>query len=484
MGIYNFHAWLRQRFPGSYIQIKENNIYEYIYIDINYLLHNSIYGCKTEKDFINKLYMHLDVIFTNFIATKKIYFSLDGPASFAKILLQRKRRTENSNKIDENTINSLYLTPGIEPMKRIEEYLKTYLNKLKTNYRFVKPEVYMASSNEPDEGEVKICNQVIKNGVNNLNHRHLIIGNDSDLIVLSMGMKPIYNINILVKGKSENELISLTKLLQLHCARINRTDTITNLAKSNLRDDFVVISIMMGNDYLPKLGYIKYEKLWKIYYDLMLSLHENETLMHDNCMFNYDIFKKFLHNVYSNLPNSCKKVTLNTYDEYRSQTYLEGLLWCLKMYQQGFCPQYDYAYSCISPHPYELLFHIFSEKEQICLKKSNFPPIPSKVYPLIVMPKKAAYLIPKKYHNLMNNELKYLYEMEECNICINYKVKFKEINKQIKEIKVVDENNDKIEELKDNYKQIMNNYMNHRKNHKNKFNTDDIYKIIEIANSI
>ena len=335
MGIYNFHTWLREKYQGSYVQIKNNNIYEYIYIDVNFILHNSIYNCKTENDFIRKLYLQLDIIFTNFIATKKIFFSLDGPSSFAKIILQRKRRSDTSNKINKNAISSLYITPGIEPMKRIELYLRKYIDKLKTKYRFIQIETSLSSSNEPDEGEVKICNEVIKNGSSDLNQRHLIVGNDSDLIVLSMGMKPIYNINILVRGKAENELISLSKLLQLHCKTINRVDKIENLATSILRDDFVVISIMMGNDYLPKLGYIKHDKLWKIYYDLMKSLHNNETLMNSDCTFNIDIATKLMYSAYNNLSKSFKKISLNTYNEVRSQSYLEGLYLLLKVFDKN-----------------------------------------------------------------------------------------------------------------------------------------------------
>ena len=485
MGIDNFHTWLRQKFPGSYIPIKTNNIYEYIYIDVNFILHNSIYGCKTENDFIKKLYLQLDIIFANFIATKKIFFSLDGPSSFAKIILQRKRRTMTSDKVNKNAISSLYITPGIEPMKRIETYLKTYVDKLKTNYRFINPDTYMSSSNEPDEGEIKICYEVIKNGLSNLNHRHLIIGNDSDLIALSMGMKPIHNINILVKGKSENQLISLTKLLQLHCKNINRLDKIEKLSISTLRNDFVVISIMMGNDYLPKLGYVKHEKLWKIYYDLIRSLHENETLMNDDYTFNDCIMKKFMFNAYNSLSNGFKKVGVDTYNDVRSKSYLEGILWCLKMYQTGKCPQYNYSYiGKIAPHPYELLFHLHAEKE-ITLKESNYQPIPAEIYSLIIMPKNASYLIPKKYHNLMNHELKYLYEMEECVKCIQYKLNIKTINRQIKECNETNETNeDEVNIIKDKYKQNFNEYMCHRKTHNKCFNANDINKIIELANKI
>jgi 5'-3' exonuclease len=100
MGIKNFHQWLHEKFPTAFIPIKNNNIYEYIYIDLNFILHNSIYSCRTEKEFMNRLKNNLDIIFSNFIATKEVFFAIDGPSSFAKIMLQRKRRLNNTNKID------------------------------------------------------------------------------------------------------------------------------------------------------------------------------------------------------------------------------------------------------------------------------------------------------------------------------------------------------------------------------------------------
>jgi len=475
MGIYNFHTWLREKYLGSYIHIKNNNIYEYIYIDVNFILHNSIYGCKTEIEFVNRLYLQLDIIFSNFIATKKIFFSLDGPSSFAKILLQRKRRTAKSNKDNKNGISSLYITPGIEPMKRIEAYLNSYITRLKREYNFNKPNIYISSSNQPDEGEIKICREVIKNGIENLNHRHLIIGNDSDLIVLSMGMKPIYNINILVRGKTQNELISLSRLLQLHSQKINRLDKIEILSNSTIRDDFVIVSIMMGNDYLPKLGYISYEKLWKLYYELIKNTPEDETLMNNNNTFNNNVFKRFLFCVYKNLPTGFKKVSINTYNETRATSYLEGLLWCLKMYNIGKCPKYNYAYiGNRSPHPYELLFHMCSITN-IELENSEFKPISSEIYSLIIMPKKASYLIPVKYHTLINNELKYLYEVEECQSCIQYKENSNLLSKQIQNS---DEYDPYFDLIKTNFKNNMNKYIKHKKIHSNKFGIDDIIKII------
>lgn len=476
MGIKNFHTWLHNKFPTCFIPLKGNNIYEYIYIDLNFILHNSIYGCRTEKDFIGRLSNNLDIIFSNFIATKEIFFAIDGPSSFAKIILQRKRRSTNINKINQNNINSLCITPGIAIMERFEKKIMLYIGHLQKKYKYLNVKCQTSFSNDPDEGEIKICKQVIKNGKNNLNHKHLIIGNDSDLIVLSMGMKPVYNINILIKGKDRNELISLKQLLHAHCKYLNKDDIIENLCTSAFREDFIILSIMMGNDYLPKVAYINYDKLWKAYKDFILKINRNII---KNDSFDIDAICSFMLIIFNSLPSCYRKVSLHYYNIDRSNSYLEGLLWCVQMYKTGMCPKYDYIYIYNSPHPYELLFHLCAEKDNIKLIQSDVRPIPNNIYPLIIMPKKASYMLNKNQQKLMNGELKYLYEKEECLICQEKSKLLK--NARIDIFECDPEKIELLKLLKDKFKVIEKDYKNHLNTH-DSFNIKDINNIIFIAN--
>ena len=483
MGIKNFHTWLHKKFPNSFIPIKNNNIYEYIYIDLNFMLHNSIYGCKTENDFIHRLFASLDIIFSNFIATKEIFLAIDGPSSFAKIILQRKRRLINISKLNTNVINSLCLTPGIGIMTNFEKRILQYVNKLQTKYKFIQPKIVTSFSTEPDEGEIKICNRVILNGKGNLNHRHLIIGNDSDLVVLSMGMKPVYNINILIKAKECNELISFKNLLHLHCKYLDRDAPINELCNSSLREDFIILSVMMGNDYLPKVAYINYEKLWKIYQEFILK--SSKTIINDENSFNVNEAINFMLLIYNSLSPGFKKVSIASYNDERSNSYLEGLLWCLNMYKTGKCPKYDYMYSYNSPHPYELLFHLSNKTQKIQLNKyENFKPISSKIYPLIIMPKKASYLLTKQQQKLMNGELKYLYEKEECRECEKQLAILNKIRCDLQTENDQDDANninEKIDEtIRNKFKNLEKQYKNHKNAH-SVFGINDIHKIILIA---
>lgn len=288
-----------------------------------------------------------------------------------------------------------------------------------------------------------------------------------------MAMKPIYNINILVRNKNANELISLSRLLELYSIHIGRKNEITALATNNIRDDFVIISIMMGNDYLPKLGYINHEHLWESYYELVKMIENNETLIINNTI-NNKIFSKFMYIIYKNLSNNFKKVTIHTYNLNRTKSYFDGLVWCLNMYKNGICTKYDYIYiGKKSPHPYELLFYISSNENLIEIPKSNIEPIPVDIYPLILLPKKGSYLISEKYRFLLDGELKYLYEVEECKICDGFKKNLNKLNKKIHS-----------ENLKEEYNNELHKYNEHKKKHIVSFNINDIYNIIKIANKI
>ena len=485
MGIYNFHTWLRKKFPNIYIQIQDNNVYDYIYIDINFILHNAIYESKTEKDFMNRVFSQLDIILSNFIAKKKIYLALDGPSSYAKILLQRKRRSNMNNKSIKTGISSLNITPGTEFMKRIETKLEVYINKFEKQFKLLNPKIDLLSSDLPDEGEIKISKKIIDHGKNDLQANHLIIGNDSDLIVLGMALKPIFNINIFVKGKIINELLSIEKLIKHHAGTLNNFNKLDILIDSNTRDDFVIISLMMGNDYLPKIGFVQYENLWKHYYNFMKNKEDN--LIQNNTF--TQTFQQFIYYIYKSLSTGFQKINISKMDNFDcAKKYLEGLIWCLNMYKTGVCPMYDYMYILEddekkSPHPYELLLYLSFYGNHIEILKSNTSPISSDIYPLVIMPKSGSNLLKQKYQELMNNELKYLYEGEECELCKNSKIKLNDLIKKKTECKKNKNSDENYNKLKKEFSKKYRKYLKHKKTHYNIFTIEDINKIIKYASN-
>ena len=477
MGIKDYHTWIKISHPKSLINPNTNNIYEFIYIDMNYILHTSIYNSSTMNDFVKKIYYHLDVIFSNFIATKKIFFAIDGTSSFSKIILQRERRNTFITK-PTNDISSICLSPGTKMIKIIEDKIEIYIANLINKYKFIKPEMVFSKSCEPDEGEIKICRQVFLNGsgFGQSNDRHLIIGNDADIIVLSMALKPVYNINILFNTNNGRELLSLHKLLESFMTILNKKYDIDLIKNSDLRDDYVLISLMMGNDYFPKMEYVNYIKLWDCYYTF--SKQNNGTLINDG-KFNVKNMKSFMHLLYSNLTIAGKRVTVKTYDKNRVNSYLNGLLWCLKTYNNGQCTDYTYTYTGgKSVHPYEIYFHLFAENIDYDIKVTI--PINSEYYPLLIMPLTAKHLIPEKYHKLMDKELKYIYDMENCTKCKKLKDTYLLTVNKIKTC-----SNDALaEKFNKMYNEQLCEYTKHKKTHTRKFCSEDINHIIKLCDAI
>ena len=386
MGINNFHKWLSTNYKSAYIELHQNNIYDFIYIDVNFLLHNCIYSCSNEKEFIKKLYYHFDIIFSNFIATKEVFFSIDGVAPKAKFNLQKKRR--KSMMCDKTEFNSLLLTPGTKFMDKIHEYLEIYISKIKKRYQYLKPSFVVSTSNEPGEGEMKISARLINNG-KMLNLKHLIVGNDADIIILSMAAKKTKNINVLFKNKKVNELISINKLIEAIVEKINNK----NKREEKIREEFVFVSLLMGNDYLPKLGYMSIEKLWQAYFQTVNTFPKVNLIK--NGSFNFIFLEKLLLNIYNNLSNTFKKPTTK-YNPKKYLSYFVTLLWCHKMYTSGECSNYEHIYKYKNViHPFELLLYCSCNKTKIEIPVSNNKPVSVKEYASIVLPLNSLHLITK-----------------------------------------------------------------------------------------
>ena len=141
MGIDHFNSWIIDNYKESLVTNNSVKIYDYIYIDINHLLHNSIYEATDEKKFRKKLGFYLNHIFNRFICTKTIILAIDGSSPYSKLMIQRKRRIQmlknvgnidNDNQLDQSMMmNSMHITPGTKFMEDLNIYLNKYIAKLK-----------------------------------------------------------------------------------------------------------------------------------------------------------------------------------------------------------------------------------------------------------------------------------------------------------------------------------------------------------------
>jgi 5'-3' exonuclease len=373
----------------------------------------------------NDLYVRLEQFIFNILETtnptKGVVIRADGAAPFAKLILQRSRRLDMSRKEIDTETTSLNFTPGTEFMMSLHDKLDQLIKRIKIVYN-VKVDVVIT---EPDEAEIKVKRKVCEIMNEEPNSTHCVVSNDADVIVLMMNVKEIHNVYIMHKNGKNIELINLGVMLNMHTQRYGCSD--------NPGEDFTILNILLGNDYIPKLNFITYEKLWDAY-KLTLKhspLGVNATNISISKTFMTDLMLEIIDATPSHLIKKFKfgKSTMKHYN-----AYIEGLIWCSSLYKTGRCDRYDYVYDFDeTPHPMGLLIALEIRKNfNNDLNKSK--PICNKLYSILLIPRGAKDIIDSNYHDLLNDKrLDMLYEQENCDTCHEYHIKLGELHKQYKE---------------------------------------------------
>lgn len=422
MGIDKFHSWLKNTYYNSILDYNTDK-YDHIYVDLNFVLHRIVSYVSSEKELYEKALGAITTIITNNTPAKSLTLAADGSATYAKIILQKKRRMQtaqtltskqiNDDVIDDK-INSLYLTPGTEFMNKFNNLIREYTSTTLQSLLPHKIKINLDLSDEPDESEFKICRYLKKN-TESIYDTHLVISNDADIVLIAMAQLDIYNINVVIQLTQGNTyIISIDLLIEQHMEMFGY-----NLLK---RFDFVFVSLLNGNDYFPKLKYSNFDKLWKSYGN---AIRPNETIMQKDGSFDMKLMVNFLIALMRITPKQFNNVQLRDICDYNINDYLVGIRWCMSLYSTGNYASYDYIYSGKSMHPTSIVLYIqLNEINKIDLVKTPCEKIPSELYTILVLPSSAKYLIPKKYHELLETDLKYIYDEEHCKKCAKFRDHF------------------------------------------------------------
>lgn len=312
MGVPHLFRWLTNKY-GDIMGFDPDLKVDNLYFDLNGLIHPC---CHPEN---GKQPENEDVMFKNIIAyiekilnlvkpQKLIYVAIDGVAPFAKINQQRMRRFKSAqyqNKIDEfkeelkmeitPAWDSNAITPGTKFLYSISRKLRDYFS----TYKDIK--IIFSDSNIPGEGEHKFISymRAIKN-----NHlTHVIYGLDADLIMLSLllNKKNIYLLREkiihrkdLKKEETEFNYLYLDLLRKYLLSDFNGYNYI------NVINDFVFLSFLLGNDFLPHIPHLKIKNNGLDYvlknYKYLLKKFNNRYLI-ENKKFNMEFLQLLLHNL-------------------------------------------------------------------------------------------------------------------------------------------------------------------------------------------
>jgi hypothetical protein len=129
-------------------------------------------------------------------------------------------------------------------------------------------------------------------------------------------------------------------------------------------------------------------------------------------------------------------------------------------------------------HPNELYYYLYTE--DITYNQKFNLPISSEIYPLLIMPLSAKDYIPEKYHGIMDNDLKDMYDTENCVECKKLLNTYKLTKSKIKTC----QSERLAEKYSSMYRNQFDEYIEHKKIHTHKFCEADIKNIINLCTQI
>ncbi|QRW17639.1 5'-3' exoribonuclease [Rhizoctonia solani] len=262
--------WLKQGWRGFYVGlsigerypltsqlIEENKIPEFdnLYVDFNGIIHNcshpndgDVHFRLSEDQIFTAIFSYVDHLFGKIKPRKLFFMAIDGVAPRAKMNQQRARRFRTAKDAkearekaekkgeklpEEKAFDSNCITPGTVFMKKLSEQLKYFVNKKiseDANWREV--QVVLSGHEVPGEGEHKI---------------------------MDLETQSFYLLHIsLLREYLDLEFQSLTSTLPFQ------------YDLERIIDDFVLIAVFIGNDFLPHLPDLHIhenalERLFEIY---------------------------------------------------------------------------------------------------------------------------------------------------------------------------------------------------------------------------
>ena len=240
MGVPAFFQWLKERYPtmmhevleGESLDKAEANAKEesrdpvqwcdHLYLDLNGIVHPCCHPedgqplPKDEDEMLTRVEAHLDRLMELMRPRKFVYFALDGVAPRAKMNQQRTRRyvgaqeRAESQAVEQEMREEMVregrappeaaaqkwdhnvITPGTEFMRKLATYLRGYCARRAAKHpRWSKISFALSDATVPGEGEHKIVNYVRalrqQQGYDPKT-RHCIVGEDADLIMLSLAL--------------------------------------------------------------------------------------------------------------------------------------------------------------------------------------------------------------------------------------------------------------------------------------------------------
>ncbi|GAA5976131.1 hypothetical protein JCM10908_005393 [Rhodotorula pacifica] len=298
MGIPKFFRFMSERYPLISQLIQENRIPEFdaLYLDMNGIIHNCSHPNDddatfriSEHDIFLAIFNYIAHLFAVIKPQKLFFLAIDGVAPRAKMNQQRSRRFRTAKEAKETLdkakrrgeeipqeagFDSNCITPGTPFMARLSAQLKYFIaKKVSEDADWRGVEIILSGHEVPGEGEHKIMEYIRLNKAQpgyNPNMRHCMYGLDADLIMLGLLSHDPHFCLLREevtfgprggKGKAKSLENQNFYLMHLSLFREYLDHEFSSLKSSlpfeydleRIIDDFILINIFIGNDFLPHL---------------------------------------------------------------------------------------------------------------------------------------------------------------------------------------------------------------------------------------
>ncbi|KAI0558228.1 5'-3' exoribonuclease [Gracilaria domingensis] len=288
MGILGFQKWFLGTFP-EVVRVQQGprfgEVYDHVAFDINQILHQVLRRATNRQTLAAAIFRELDQILKNCVPRKSIFFAFDGPAPVAKLTTQRRRRRKKtadyvSDYVDENgvlrkpkfakaAIDSLEMTPGVETLYFVRDSVEYWAySRLQNDRKYRSVDIRISGADVPGEGELKLVDYC-RTGKFLATDSVVVVGGDADIVLQGLTTIPIRNFFVYLrnfagfKGKRQSYVISVWELARTF-------ERIFPNESSSVRLDFVLLTILNGNDYIPKVRGISLRNTWRRYMSLKL----------------------------------------------------------------------------------------------------------------------------------------------------------------------------------------------------------------------
>ena len=494
MGIPLYFKIITDKYPNIIKPKIDNEFKNNLFLDLNCAIHPCAhkilenYNSSTnntnsiEQKIINEVihYIYKLISMTN---PELLYIAIDGVAPCAKMNQQRKRRYKSiydkqvigdikeKLNIEDTKFNwdTNAISPGTKFMKKLSKSIEF---NLRNNFKTMK--IYFSDSEVHGEGEHKILDYIRNNTIIG---NTIIYGLDADLMMLSMvsNKEQIY---LLREGVQFGKVIENSFLyldidylkfflyadLKEQILMYDSTYIFKENEKTLLINDYIFISFLIGNDFLPHLPsynlrsdglFLLLEKYISIYVNFGTSLIDNtrkkinnqvlSALLRkiseneDNLLVKYNTkrkkfrFRTFKDTEYQRQLDLLNNKPIierigedyidigNTSNNWKSKyydkclnindsedldgcilNYLTGLKWTYEYYFIG-CSNYTWKYN-YRHSPSSIDISNYLNKIDINdIKIKNTKPYSSIVQLLTILPKNSIYLIDSKFKFIMND---------------------------------------------------------------------------------